>query len=1333
MHWLCSDVRLPGLELSAAVLASSDGVGMVLDVNVSASTAEGAAGAELIWGWGCAVKCKECPIGWAKDPLIHSDVLSWDFSPEDCKGNLISLGTYNTSATTTFSSGSNVSIALQSTAPSPSLFIVDSTEWKNASALLGNDLSARRQESDNPAISLPLPGATLWLRASSLNLANGSMVGAWTDDSPSAAVFTQMNETLQPVFLAHGLGDRPAVSFNGVSAYMSSLNASTGSESTMFVVLQDDGSVTDCCSGALFFMGAFTGISTLRAPGAADDDDTTPPPTPAPPKIVTTLDFQGSAAYGHTNIGGRPVVASAIYTSNGLSYSLVDGCLQGSARLTPQSSSGGALLGRRAFDVPDRHFRGAIGEVVVFPRALNASEISEMHAYFFATWPALVPKHSCTPQNGPMLVGRSPLPPAASPNTTTRFTWAVSAAARSPLTPSDPLAIWTRALSRRTSLASLAVSSTPDDLLDSSLPALSFAVDGLFRSNPGAFVHGAMAWDALYLGWRSQYGAVVLGAAELAESEGRYFMAQQKRQGVTATGTQQGHCKTDPATKYTRESSDSRLHGEGRIDANGGNYYDMQTQFFDQQIHAWRWTGNATHAALLYPALQLHAQWAADCFDSDGNGLFSSYTNTWPTDSQFYSGGETYEQTAYMHRVHLALRDLALSTGNTSAASAYNSSAAFIRAAAQDLWIAPLGIPASHREEGGHRRLRPDPWLYSIFLPIEGDLWDAETSAQALHFTEYGLERNSIPCTYSSSNYFPVASGNRPSSSSSSSSSCVGEVVWTSNWVPSMWSVRQLWSGDNFGLALAYFLAGLPEEGYTILAGTLRWNMLQSVVPGQAGGVNGGTDFNDCVHPGARAIVEGLFGFHPDYGVGLVTVSPQFPGSWERASFYGRSTFSMQYATDLETFVTLTVSLVLPTPVLKLVIPIRAGVMNDWSVSGAADATIVNSTEAGFGQSVLILTISSPSGALLGGRASGALTAHVSLSDPLPVTSSVFYTVTPGENFTLSPPRGVALRGFSDPQGLLVPGSASIVGGSLLGTLSPEVSGPSTHMLFGTGFTTAGDLPQTILVKLNVTASLSQREAARRAAPPAPATASSSSSWTYIPLGAAANGNLLDIFKADTYITPRPETCAVRIASDGWSAWTHVVWGTLPPVADFSNVPNLTIAPGPIIETPQGARFLLNSPVNRSIAFATLWDNYPNVSRVEVVSAAGRGSGTGNRNSSNSSGVWVLLAGSTHPMQTRLACGVLRFLYAGGGGQELPLVPPFNYWALSGWGPDYDYNSTAFCLPPTPPPTVTLGANCRAMVYYVPLPQGALLEAVELEALSQEVVLGILAVSLMGE
>lgn len=47
---------------------------------------------------------------------------------------------------------------------------------------------------------------------------------------------------------------------------------------------------------------------------------------------------------------------------------------------------------------------------------------------------------------------------------------------------------------------------------------------------------------------------------------------------------------------------------------------------FDQQIHYWRWTGNATHEALLYPSLSMHAEWAGDCFDADSNGLYQSYS-----------------------------------------------------------------------------------------------------------------------------------------------------------------------------------------------------------------------------------------------------------------------------------------------------------------------------------------------------------------------------------------------------------------------------------------------------------------------------------------------------------------------------------------------------------------------------------------------------------------------------------------------------------------------------------------------------------------------------------
>lgn len=44
-------------------------------------------------------------------------------------------------------------------------------------------------------------------------------------------------------------------------------------------------------------------------------------------------------------------------------------------------------------------------------------------------------------------------------------------------------------------------------------------------------------------------------------------------------------------------------------------------------------------------------------------------------------------------------------------------------------------------------------------------------------------------------------------------------------------------------------------------------------------------DFNDIVHPFARAVVEGLCGFQPNYPLGSVLVSPQFPSTWAHAAF----------------------------------------------------------------------------------------------------------------------------------------------------------------------------------------------------------------------------------------------------------------------------------------------------------------------------------------------------------------------------------------------------------------------------------------------------------------
>ncbi len=202
----------------------------------------------------------------------------------------------------------------------------------------------------------------------------------------------------------------------------------------------------------------------------------------------------------------------------------------------------------------------------------------------------------------------------------------------------------------------------------------------------------------------------------------------------------------------------------------------MQSQLFDQQIHMWRWTGNKTHAPLLRAALALHAEWAEECFDPDSNGLFHSYINTWPTDSVYFNGGETVEETCYAYTAHRALRDLA---DTPTERSEQQEAMDRIAAALPSLWLPDRGHHAAWREEGGHKRLRADAWLYSVFLPIDAGLLSPDAAAQALHYTEWGLQRDA----------FATAEG-----------PC-GVRVWTSNWVrasamnvyplPCFWDVPQ--------------------------------------------------------------------------------------------------------------------------------------------------------------------------------------------------------------------------------------------------------------------------------------------------------------------------------------------------------------------------------------------------------------------------------------------------------------------------------------------------------------------------------------------------------------
>ena len=474
-----------------------------------------------------------------------------------------------------------------------------------------------------------------------------------------------------------------------------------------------------------------------------------------------------------------------------------------------------------------------------------------------------------------------------------------------------------KASARTAALAARVQVDTPDARLNAAAAAAAAAIDGVWY--PPVFVHGGMMWNQRFPGWRTVYGGTVYGWHERVRAQAEHYLATQETKDLKRS------FRADPASLLTEAAPDSRFYGRGRI-LKDQKFYNMQSQFFEQLIHAWRWTGDAALAARLRPALELHLEWQRQCFDPDGDGCYESYINTWPTDSIWFNGGGTPDETAYAYSGHHAARDLARLAGDADAAARHERMLAHIKAGFfRHLWNPERGHPGLYREQGGHRRLHDDAWLYSIFLPVGSGLLDAEQMLSSLRYTEWGLQNDRLPIG--------------------------GRRVWTSNFVPGIWSVRELWAGDNYHLALAYFQAGLGDDGWDILRGNFLHGAYNQPSPGNLGSPQGGTDFGDCVHPFARVLVEGLFGFAPDYPNGLIRLTPQFPAHWDHASIRTPD-FQLDHRRE-GSLARWRFVLAHPAPT-RLTVPVRAHRVRSVTVNGTPFS---GRTEPGYGCTRLVLDL----------------------------------------------------------------------------------------------------------------------------------------------------------------------------------------------------------------------------------------------------------------------------------------------------------------------------------------------------------------------------------------
>lgn len=802
--------------------------------------------------------------------------------------------------------------------------------------------------------------------------------------------------------------------------------------------------------------------------------------------------------------------------------------------------------------------------------------------------------------------------------------------------PLDPTAVadaqkaFDAGLARADTVAQRIVVDTPDAYFNAGVAASCAAIDGIFVDP--AFAHGGSNWRFRFSGWRVMGGSTCYGWHDRIAKALAHFDAMQAK-------TDDGKLAPAPSVDGCEQAETSRFYGKGFVgyeNCGPRSLYEFQSQFFDECVRDWRATADADFEKRLLPMLELHIERCKACYDPEDRGLYESFNNTWPSDSIWFNGGATPEESAYIYAACRAAADMRRRIGDDATAAKHTAEAEKILAAMNRvLWLDDKGHFASHIEQGGHRRIHDSAWVYAQHVPIESGITTPEQTWQAMYYTEWAMER------------FPLPYG--------------GEMRQTSNWVPTKWSVRELYPGDNFAMALGYFLGGQGDDGWNLLRGTALQCMYgdPQVMPSYQGkdasGKNiigaanlrspGGLshpdcaiDFSDLSTMFCRATVEGLFGYRPDYPNNIVRIAPTFPSTWPSALI--RTTdFTLSYRQNGENEV-YHVTLTKPATIAFRV-PIRAKKIRSVTINGVEAKW---SIEPWIG--------------------CGMLTANASCGT----------------------------------QAELVVELIDRVASSPCPTVEQSEGTPGHRLVLNK---IDGDVPQYHATKVHVP---------DRRTSPALREAPTNARWQHIDLSQQLNGDIRTIFKQE-YRSPRPNTVSMRIGYDGYSAWTFKHWDIVAPTISLDRI-------GEPIITPQHASF---APLHaqKNIAFTSLWDNWPTSVTVPI-NACGKA-------------LWLMICGSTNPMQCRIANAVVRFTYADGVQETLELVPPFNYWSLCHFGgADYDYKRDSFSLPKDPPPQAQLGENCRAMVYGWPMRAGVILRDVTLETLSQEVVVGLMGVSIMN-
>lgn len=722
--------------------------------------------------------------------------------------------------------------------------------------------------------------------------------------------------------------------------------------------------------------------------------------------------------------------------------------------------------------------------------------------------------------------------------------------------------------------------STPDPYFNTLGGALAVAADGIWGEE-GVWLHGAIGWRMPLSGWRAAYTGDALGWHDRARTHFDNYAASQ----VTDVPNTVPHPAQDSALALARSVKEwgTPQYSNGYICRNPRR--NNQMHHYDMNL-------------CYIDELLWHFNWTGDLDYARRMWPLLTLHLAWEKRNFDPDNDGLYDAYACIW----ASDALYYNSGAVTHSSAYNYRAnkmaaviagkigedpapylqeadKILKALNTRLWLKDKGHWAEFQDFMGHRRLHEDAAVWTIYHAIDSEVANPFQAYLATRYVDTEIPH--IPV---------VASDNEEINAGGYA------TVSTTDWLPYSWSINNVAFAEVMHTALSYFQAGRAEAGFKLLKSSVLDGMYLGESPGNFGQLSFYDaargecyrDFGDPIGVASRVLIQGLFGILPDALNGRLLVRPGLPYHWEYASLH--------------------------TPDIDFNFKTGTAVRDKHSSCDESHYTLTHHLPA-----VHSLELQFPA------RRSGVacLTVNGQTVSWKLIDNSIQYPVL---SVSVPASAGEELKINIGWEGelLTVPSSEEDFPASRI-----RKEGPVSFIAMEQG-----------QMKWWVPLEQSAPEMCDKSRFVSPFQQVETDKCVPVAMENAFNADVTDIFRNE-YLSPRSPYTTLQIPKQGIGEWCHPL-----KTAAIDDTGLRAAVHGGLLKTKLGIPF--RTPAEgHNIAFTSLWDNYPDSLQIPLQGSASR--------------AYLLMAGSTNHIQCHIANGIIRIYYTDATCDSLSLVNPDNW------------------------------------------------------------------------